>query len=397
MERKTNRPPRRERIDRNKLEREAMMRVDLDVWDIIHKTMRASKRETAEELFAQEYKNERERIAQNSRKYANVSVAEAFADIYGVKISDEVKEKSDVIPMDLMLGQIINLKIHSITKDGVIFDSGHYKANFSTRNNLSRYAKFKEFLPTNEIPVRVIEIHPDTVMVDIFGPMIESFIIPRVRNPWTQNKLKGYQPVKVKNLQLVRGGFLGQAVIPNVSDWVGEEYTVDAFIPGSQIVQNTTADFEKFNGSDVDTFIIAYNPKPGTNNMSLICSAKSLIKHRGNLRMMEIHKWWCDNEQNWETFSEQEFDGIVTGIINSSQKCGVFVEIPELEITGMVGVPADKLSEYHPGDSINVSIGGFDEKMVYNELAGQMQHTTPFEVVDGAIKEVNIKPILKEV
>lgn len=373
-----------------------MMRVDVDVWDIIRRTKQKTKTETAEELFAQEYKNERERISQNTRKYANVSIAEAFADIYGVKISDAVKEKSEVIPMDLMLGQTIMLKIHSITKDGVLFDSGHYKANFSTRNNLSKYAKFKEFLPTQEIPVRIIEIHPDMVMVDVFGPMVEQFVIPRVRAPWSQNKLHDYQPVKVKDLRLVRGGFLGQAVIPNVSEWVGEEYTVDAFIPGSQIVQNTTEDFEQFDGATVDTFIIAYNPKPGTNNMSLICSAKSLIKHRGNLRMMEIHKWWCDNEQNWETFSEQEFTGIVTGIINSSQKCGVFVEVPELEITGMVSVPADKLSEYHPNDEIKVSISGFDEKMVYNEIAGQMQHTAPFEVIDGAIKEVNVKPILKE-
>ena len=129
--------------------------------------------------------------------------------------------------------------------------------------------------------------------------------------------------------------------------------------------------------------------------MSLVCSVKNLIKHRGNLRMMELHKWWCDNEDNWKNFSEERFDGVVTGIINSSQKCGVFVEVPALEITGMVNVSADSLSGYHPGDEVTVGIDGFDERMVYNDAVGQMQHTAPFEVIDGAIKEVNVKPILK--
>jgi ribosomal protein S1 len=277
----------------------------------------------------------------------------------------------------------------------VIFDSGNYKAGFTTRNNLYRYERFRKFIPTETLRARVVEVKPDSVMVDMFGPMIEEYVIPRVKHPWLQCKLNDYQPITVKNLHLVRGGFVGQAVIPNITDWVGEDYVIDAFIPGSQIVQNTTDDFEQFEGADVEAFIMAYSPKPFNAGMSLVCSVKNLIKHRGNLRMMEIHKWWCDNEENWEKFSEERFEGIVTGIINSSQKCGVFVEVPALEITGMVNVSADSLSEYHPGDEVTVGISGFDEKMVYNEAVGQMQHTTPFEIIDGAIKEVNVKPILK--
>lgn len=396
MERKNNRPQKRERIDREKLEREMLMQVDTSVWSIIHQTKSKIKQESAEELFAKGYKTESERISRNTSKYAKMSVADAFAQEYGLTLSEEVRKMPDFVPSDLTLGQVIELKIHSITKDGVLFDSSNYKTNFATRNNLSRYPKFGEFIPTNAIPVRIVEIKPDTVMVDMFGPMVEQFVLPYVKHPWMQYKLHDYKPIKVKDLHLVRGGFLGQAVIPNISNWVGEEYTIDAFIPGSQIVQNTTDDFEQFEGQDVEAFIVAYSPKPFNAGMSLVCSVKNLIKHRGNLRMMEIHKWWCDNEDNWKHFTEEKFDGIVTGIINSSQKCGVFVEVPALEITGMVNVPAERLSEYHPGDEITISIDGFDEKLVYNELAGQMQHTAPFEIVDGAIKEVNVKPILKE-
>ena len=393
MEKKKH--PQRNRIDREKFERDLMMKVDYDVWSIIRQAKSKSQQTSAEELFTRGYKTERERISQNTQKYANLSVVDAFAQEYGLNLDEKTRQLPDFAPSDLSLGQVVDLQILNITKEGVLFDSSNYKTNFATRNNLNRYSKFGEFIPTNAVPVRVVEIKPDTIMVDIFGPMVEQFVLPCVKNPWTQYKLNNYQPIKVKNLHLVRGGFLGQAVIPNVSNWVGEEYTIDAFIPGSQIVQNTTDDFEQFEGKDIEAFIVAYSPKPYNQGMSLVCSVKNLIKHRGNLRMMTIHKWWCDNEEDWENFSNEKFTGIVTGIINSAQKCGVFVEVPALEITGMVNISADRLSEYHPGDEITISIEGFDEKLVYNEEVGQMQHTAPFEVVDGALKEVNVKPILK--
>ena len=54
----------------------------------------------------------------------------------------------------------------------------------------------------------------------------------------------------VKDLQWTKGGFTGKAVLPNVSDFVGEDYTVDVFIPGSQIVLNITDNFEQFIGKE---------------------------------------------------------------------------------------------------------------------------------------------------
>lgn len=386
-----------------------MMMVDYGVWTIINQSRaqlrhkRKFKAElTVDELFNCGYKTERERIKLNTHKYADKSVVEAFEEAYDIKVSDNVREKVDVVPMDLMLGQTIFLNITSITDDGVVFDPGNYKATFITRNNLSRYPKFKEFLPTRPVPCRVIEIKPNHVVVDIIGPMVDQYVLPYAKEPWRQNKLEKYQPVLVRNLHLVNGGFLGKAVIPTVSEWLGQEYMVDAFIPGSQIVQNTTDDFEQFEGRSLEAFIIGYSPKPYSGGMSLICSVKNWIKHKGNLKMMQIFKWWCEQGLNgvpprWETYKKEEFDGFVTGILNSSQKCGVFVEVPELDMTGMINVKASKLSEYHPGDMLVVRWDDFDERMAYNDEVGQMQHLPPFEVVDGAIKSVNVKPIFKEV
>ena len=75
----------------------------------------------------------------------------------------------------------------------------------------------------------------------------------------------------------------------------------------------------------------------------------------------------------------------------------MFVEIPELNITGMIPTKPEALVNYKAGEYIPVVIKTFDEEMVFNDAVGQMQHLPAFEIVDGAIKKVNIKPILAEV
>jgi hypothetical protein len=47
-------------------------------------------------------------------------------------------------------------------------------------------------------------------------------------------------------LKLSNGGFIGKALVPAVSDFIGEPYYVDAFIPGSQIVLNIESDFSRW-------------------------------------------------------------------------------------------------------------------------------------------------------
>ncbi|MDQ9825793.1 hypothetical protein RFZ44_21045, partial [Acinetobacter sp. 163] len=81
---------------------------------------------------------------------------------------------------------------------------------------------------------KVVDITPAGVVIDIIGQMVDDFIAPRANAPWKHNQLDDYEPVTVRNLKLVRGGYLGKAVIPNVSKFVGHEMTVNAFIPGSQ-------------------------------------------------------------------------------------------------------------------------------------------------------------------
>lgn len=343
--------------------------------------------------------NDSDRIRQNSLKFRDMTILEAFAQNYPEElkgVTQETAERANDIPADLHLGSIVKLRILDISKGNVVFDSGNYKTQFSTPNNLYRYNKLREFTPKAPVSARVIDIKPDRTVVDLFGPAVEEFILPRTARPWIQNRISGpFTTVQVTNLHLVRGGYMGMAIIPGLSDWLGEAYMIPAFVPGSQIVLNTISDFEQYEGKTVEAFVTSYGPRPGNKGMSLVCSCKSLIRHRGNLRMIQLHKLWCEDGEDWKKQAELTYKGRVTGVINSQKKCGAFVEIPELEITGMVALKPEELVNYSADMEVNVHITGFDEELVWNEAAGQYQHIEPYVIEEGALKEINIKPVLE--
>jgi ribosomal protein S1 len=170
-----------------------------------------------------------------------------------------------------------------------------------------------------------MNVTKDNVVVDPIAPIVNDYLDPILANKNVQKVIGNPMSVRVKDLQLTRGGFTGKAVLPTVSKFVGEDYTVDVFIPGSQIVLNITDDFEQFVGKEVDAFIINYMTKPGSNALSLIASAKELIKFRGECKLIELFNSWCEESDLWKAFSAYPIDGRITGVINSSKKCGVFV------------------------------------------------------------------------
>ena len=342
-----------------------------------------------------EFKRDRDRIRYNSQKFANLSITEAFSQAYGVKLNTQ-SEIANEVPKDLRIGDIVKARIISISKNKIEFDTTNLKANLTSSVNLYKYERFKKFLPLNPIEARVINIVRDRVVVDPLVMMLESFIGPRLAEPWIQKNMEEAKPIVVKDLQLSRGGFIGKAVIPNISEFVGEDYTIEAFIPGSQIVLNITDNFEQFVGKEVEAFVVNYIPKPFEDGkMSLICSAKEYIKFRGEKNMIEIFKAWSESNEQWKEIEETIYEGKVTGIINSSKKCGVFVEIPELQITGMVSTKPSELVNYKPRDVVSVKLMGFDEEMFFNQDAQQMQHIEPYVITRGALEKCNLKPILQ--
>lgn len=348
-----------------------------------------------------EFNTDGKRIKAYSQRYKDMTIAEAFNSRYNLNLTN-VSETTNEVPRELNIGDIISARILSIDKSKVVFDAGNLKTNVQSNINLYKYDKFKNDIPANKLKVKVTNVQADRVVVDPIVPLLDDFLVPILNDPTIQKKSTvlpggGYNidVVKVKNLQLTRGGFMGKAVIPNVSEFVGDEYTVDAFIPGSQIVLNITDNFEKFVGKDVYAFILNYIPKPGNSGMSLICSVKEVLKYIGELNMIQLFNEWCDETEYWKNQVSNSYLGKVTGIINSSKKCGVFVEIPELNITGMVATKPEELVDYKPHMDVRVKITGFEEELFFNAAAQQMQHVEPYTIEDGILKKCSLKPILE--
>lgn len=353
------------------------------------------------DFYWPEFNSDSKRIKLYSKVYKDMTITEAFAEHYNLTFKP-MPDIVNQVPKDLKIGSIINTKILSVEKGRVIFDAANCKTNLQSSINLYKYKKFQEFLPLNTIKAVVTRVEKDKVVIDPISPMVDEWLTPILKDPTIQkvipNQETGAKPttIKVKDLQLTKGGFTGKAVIPSVSEFVGEDYVVDAFIPGSQIVLNITDNFEKFNGQSVQTFVVNYIQKPGGNpgEMSLICSAKDLIKFHGELTMIQLFKDWCDENEAWKTFSEKSFTGKVTGVINTAKKCGVFVEVSELNITGMVNTKPNELVNYKPHMEVSVKLTGFDEETFYDPDVQQMQHVVPYEIEDGILKKCKLKPIL---
>lgn len=340
-----------------------------------------------------EYNSDSKRIKETSKKYRNLSVVEAFEAAYNMSVGP-VKASVNDTPGDLRVGDTMHLNILSISKNRIEFDAANYKANITSSVNLAKYHRFKHNLPLDPVKVLVMSVQKDKVVVDPLAPIVNDYLDPILANKNTQKVIGNPKSVRVKDLQLTKGGFTGKAVLPNVSEFVGEDYTVDVFIPGSQIVLNITDNFEQFVGKEIDAFIINYMSKPGTNSLSLIASAKELIKFRGECKLIELFNAWCEESDVWTNFTNSAVEGRVTGVINSSKKCGVFVEIPSLSMTGLVPVEPELLVNYKTDSIVNVKITGFDEEKKYNAITKQLEHVEPYIIENGCLVRCNIKPVL---
>lgn len=342
------------------------------------------------------FKTDRERIRFMSNYYKDMSIVEAFENGYNFKSKVNSDNIVNLTPQELHVGQIVPMKISSITKNGVVFDNVSFKQNVMSGVNLYKYDKFRHFLPTDPINVKVTSVMKDRVMVDPLSPMLDTWMNSILNDTTIQKNVKQPQTIKVKNLKLTRGGFMGKAVIPNVSSFVGDEYTVDAFIPGSQIVLNIENDFERWNGKTVDAFITNYMNKPNDpSQMSLICSTKEYLKFLGDLNTISMFNHWCEENDQWKKIADQKYLGKVTGIINSSKKCGVFVEIADMNMTGLIPMKPEELVNYKPQDQLTVMIDRFEEDTYYDPTTQQIRHNLPYKIENDVLKEVNVKPIFK--
>lgn len=336
-----------------------------------------------------EFTSEVQRIKENSKRFAEMSISEAMC---GIK-EDQIAAPE--LPVTPEIGGIYKARI---TKRGsyVSVYGLPAKEQVVCRNNFSRYANME--VVDKEVDAKVVAIDKSrqTITIDILQPLFENWINEIVKDKTIQYNVKAPKIVSVRDLKLSNGGFIGKAEVSVISDLIGEPYYVDAFIPGSQIVLNIENDFEKWNGQTVDTFVAGYTTRPGSvNQMSLICSRKALLNFSGNLTKIELYGDYCTNGKKWKTFTKSKFTGVITGVINSSKKCGVFVELPLFNITGMINVEPERLVEFKAGEEINVRITDFEPMIEYDPTTGQLVHIAPYKIEDGCLKSCILKPVFE--
>ena len=173
-----------------------------------------------------EYKSEKERIKWNTTKYADHTIVEAFEEEYRTPIKvDNVSIEST--PSELHIGDIINVSILEVSKRSVVFDTRNIKDNIYSAVDLSKYERFKNpayCSPIRDIEAKITNITKAGVKIDVIEPMIESYVMRNVNKPWLQKEIGNPHTVRVRNLQLTKGGFLGKVALPNVSNFLGEPF-----------------------------------------------------------------------------------------------------------------------------------------------------------------------------
>lgn len=339
----------------------------------------------------------RNQIRTFSKQFKDLSVVEAFGKIYKRRSRKAISEAANDIPQDVKIGQKLRVSVLSVSKGHTVFDAGNLKDPVSSTVDLSKFPTFKKFLPKEPIEVTVVDKRKGTLYVDPIRPLFDCWEAS-IQDPAYQYSISRDESVEVKNLRWVPGGFIGQVNVPTISEFTGQEFCVDAFIPGSQIVLNIERDFDQWVGKTVRAFITnppAVGPK-GRGAKSVVCSVKKYLENRGNVFKINLFKSWTEDGELWKANEKVTYDGVVTGVIHSAKKCGVFVELPSCNITGLVNTTPERLSEYHPGDHVSIKITAFDEIKRYDPDVDQMKHVIPYRISpEGVIMECNLKPVFK--
>ena len=339
-----------------------------------------------------EFTKERDRVKAFTQRCAGKSISEAFNATYGTP----VKKEEPALPVSLKQGDRIKVQIEHIFDGSVTFKNLTTKEAIVCRNNLYRYKNLNKDIFDMELTAEVVEVNKRHVVVDILQPIFDEWIRSVMEDPTNQYDVKNPEIVLVENLQLTQKGFLGRAVVPPLSNLLGEPYYVDAFIPGSHIVLNIESNFEKWNGESVATFVSNYVPRANSlTQKSLVCSRKNYLTFLGDLEKIEMFKHWCEDDEKWKETTKNSLFGKVTGVINSSKKCGVFVEIPLFNITGMVNLPASEIVKYKPGQEVYVRIVDFEDMTYYDEVTKQRVHAEPYRIEDGKLRKCILKPVLE--
>lgn len=306
------------------------------------------------------FKSDKERIKYMSVKYKNMSISEAFKKFYNVPEITETNPKQNIITK-IELGQCYWGNVETISKDGIVFRIPGVKEEIVSKENFSDCMdSIKNYLlnKNNMLRFEVREKRHNTYYVSVLNAYYKLWLNS------VERSIKKQEPIDVHVDSLTKGGYICHTTITPIKELTGKNYTSLVFIPGSNIVLNIERDFNRWLDTDVQIIPqkFAQFKQPGSPiENSLIGSRKLVLQQKGNQNLYDIYlKSQLLELNSKDSFNRMTFDGTVTGIINSNGKTGIFVELNDLYITGLMPIDSTELLDYKPGDQIKVAVNQFE-------------------------------------
>ena len=331
------------------------------------------------------FKNDKERIRYMKDNYGHLSLAEQFAVFYGEEVSNTVKKNKRINnPVNIEIGGSYKGIVTEISKNGIVFDVAGVKEEVISKENFSDCMDaVQNYLLNheNELLFTVTEKKDNKYYVSVLEGYYRSW------QKQIEKAIEQRAAINVHIDSLVRGGYMCHTDIWPISELTGKTYTSAVFIPGSNIVLNIENDFERWLDKDVQAVPQKFTKfrsfgRPTEN--SLMASRKMVLKILGMKNMYEIYTRAKLGERPDVKYVPEVFTGKVTGIINSNKKTGIFIEIEDKYITGLMPVEEANLLNYKPGDIVQVYIQEFE----------CMEGKEPFFIDrKNIIKACNLRPV----
>ena len=307
------------------------------------------------------FKNDKERIRYMKDNYGHLSLAEQFAVFYGEEVSNTVKKNKRINnPVNIEIGGSYKGIVTEISGNGIVFDVAGVKEEVISKENFSDCMDaVQNYLLNheNELLFTVTEKKDNKYYVSVLEGYYRSW------QKQIEKAIEQRAAINVHIDSLVRGGYMCHTDIWPISELTGKTYTSAVFIPGSNIVLNIENDFERWLDKDVQAVPQKFTKfrsfgRPTEN--SLMASRKMVLKILGMKNMYEIYTRAKLGERPDVKYVPEVFTGKVTGIINSNKKTGIFIELEDKYITGLMPVDEANLLNYKPGDTVQVYIQEFE-------------------------------------
>lgn len=310
------------------------------------------------------FKNDAERIKYMKKAYGHMSLAKSFEIFYGVEISPEVKKNRQINTVsNINLGQTYIGTVKTFTKTLLTFDIPGVKEEIVCKENLgSCMDEVNNFLMT----------HNNKLLFEVREKQDNKYIVSVIQayyKKWMDQINKAIQHdegIQVHIDSLVNGGYICHTNITTLCELTGRNYTHSVFIPGSHIVLNIERDFDKWVGQDVviipQKFVeFRKDLRTGEVENSLVGSRKKVLQILGMNNLSQLYNTYLLASKNENVkYTPEVYDGVVTGVINSSNKTGVFIELVDKYITGLMPVDVTDILDYKPGDPVRVRIKEFE-------------------------------------